>query len=313
MLEPGGHLEVFRHGAVTVPMVVRPLPAGAGTGFDVISPYDYTGPLGDAGVVAEAWSSLQRWAAEHDVLTGFFRFHPYRSRPQAWARESGMEIVTAAEHVVVDLSDPDALPASFKPQVRRDLKVARRAGVSCAFRAFDAAGLDVFVPMYWASLDRLGADPYYRFSRPFFDRLAEQLSDRVILGTARIGERPVASTMILLDGETAFYYLACSTQEGRRVCAMNALVHDAVMELARRGLRRFHLGGGSEGLRAFKTRFSPHRVPYFVGKAVFDRDRYARLRQGRNLSFFPVYRDPAWNGSAVQRVRERKERTLPDR
>ena len=105
--------------------------------------------------------------------------------------------------------------------------------------------------------------------------------------------RAVAAALVLLGGPTAYYYLAALDVSARQTCAMNALIVRTAGRLHEMGLTRFHLGGGAGGVSAFKERFGPGRVPYFVAKAVFDRERYEHLCDGIATEFFPAYRAAA--------------------
>ena len=290
MLEPDGVLRVFRFGRAVVPLIAKPLPKECGPGFDAISPYDFCGPRLNGEAADRVWPALCAWASEQGILAAFFRFHPFHGEPEAWHGFDGLEIAQSAQNVVIELNDADTMLSACKSTVPRDLKVAERAGVTCEFFPISPEGLDGFVPLYLQTMDHLEAAEFYRFPRAFFDTLAAELRDSCVLATARRDGRVVGSSLILLDGTTAYYYLACSSDMGRKLCAMNMLVFEAACRLRKMGFEWFHLGGGSPSLLAFKERFGPGRVPYFVGRAIFDQPRYRYLTRGVQTDFFPAYR-----------------------
>jgi hypothetical protein len=283
-------MHVFRDGRALIPLIVRPLPEGCGPGFDAISPYDFSGPLLNGESPREVWVALSKRARERKIIAAFLRFHPLCGRSGAWEGLEGLEIVHSADNVVVELSNIDATSAWFKPQVQRDLKVARRAGVKCTVENATTQGMGAFVPLYWASMDRLGAEAYYRFPREFFESLIEGVGEDLKLASATIDGEPASAALLLVEDKTVFYYLACSSDLGRKSCAMNMLVVESALWAYEMGYKRFHLGGGSPTLRHFKERFGPGRVPYYVGRAVFDARRYAELSEGVSTGFFPAYR-----------------------
>ena len=286
LLEPDGRLHVFRHGAATIPLILRPLPAGCGPGYDARSPYDFSGPLLCGEPAGAVWSALGRWASKHEVVTGFFRFHPLIDEIEAWRNLSGLTLVHSADNVVIELAKGETMLSCFKRRVARDLKVADRAGVTCSLAPLTPAGLDAFVPLYHETMSRRRADTYYYFDRRFFDALPGGFR---LAGAYQKGAM-AAGALILLDGDRAYYYLAASNEEGRRVCAMNALVVETAIALHSADVRLFHLGGGGSSLRAFKERFGPARAPYRVGQAIFDAPRHDRLVAGNSGNFFPAYR-----------------------
>ena len=76
-LEPAGVLHIFRHGESVVPLIVKPLPAKCGVGFDAITPYDFSGPVLHGEDAETVWDSLRSWALERGIVSAFFRFHPF--------------------------------------------------------------------------------------------------------------------------------------------------------------------------------------------------------------------------------------------
>jgi hypothetical protein len=94
------------------------------------------------------------------------------------------------------------------------------------------------------------------------------------------------------------YHLGAASEEGRGTGAS----HLALCTLAEwgraGGYETLHLGGGVSGradsLREYKLRFAPDGlVPAATGRAVHDRDAYARLTGSDEVDwagFFPAYR-----------------------
>ena len=96
------------------------------------------------------------------------------------------------------------------------------------------------------------------------------------------------------------YFLAASTDEGRRTAAANLVIYEAMRIARDAGLSVLNLGGGlrdGDALHAFKCSFGPGRRPYFVGAAVHDQGAYNRLSAAAGAApdepFFPAYRRPA--------------------
>lgn len=291
-LEREGELQVFRHGEAVVPLIVKSLPSQCGTDFDAITPYDFSGPVLQGESANQVWEALRFWAVERGIVSAFLRFHPFHENAMRWERLSGLEIIESAHNVVVDLFDHEEMVSSFKPSVVRDVKVARRFEAAFDLSPIDSSGLDAFIPLYTLTMERNQANKFYYFPRFFFDQLFNTLSDRWLIAMVRVENEVVASALVLLDGLTAYYYLACSNDNGRKACAMNFLVHELSIALAATNLEKLHLGGGGENLRKFKQRFGPNRVPYYVGRAIFDHQRYEQLCEGLDTDFFPAYRKP---------------------
>lgn len=276
-----------------IPLIIRPLPGHLGHlghGFDVISPYDFSGPQIGEEDVSDVYAALCDWAGCNDIISGFFRFHPLLGDPSLWSNLDGFELVHAADNVVMHLADPDTLPNQCKPSVAQHVRSARREGATCHIGEANQLALDRFVPLYWESIKRLGGNPYYLFPRKFFDALVSALPEQVLVAEATVNGETAASILVLLDGMQAYYYLACSSHVGRRVKGMNLLIVETARHLCELGATCFHLGGGSSTLRQFKKRFTSNRTPYHVGKIIFDQPGYDRLSSEQETEFFPAYR-----------------------
>lgn len=60
------------------------------------------------------------------------------------------------------------------------------------------------------------------------------------------------------------------------------MLYNAALELKRRGVRRFHLGGGTtsgedDSLFCFKSRFSRNTCQFAIGKLLFNETVYQAL------------------------------------
>lgn len=300
LLEPGAQWHLWRHRSAMIPLIIRPLPAHLGHGFDVISPYDFSGPQIGEEDVSDVYAALCDWANRNDIVSGFFRFHPLIGNPPLWSNFDGFKLVHASDNVVMHLPNPDTISKQCKPSVAQHIRFAKRERTTCQISEASQLALDRFVPLYWVSIKRLSGNPYYLFPRKFFDRLASALPKQVLIAEATVNGETAASIVVLLDGPQAYYYLACSSDIGRKVRGMNMLIVETARHLCELGATSFHLGGGSPTLRQFKKRFAPNRTPYFVGKIIFDQSRYARLSLGQETGFFPAYRAPEREAFASQ-------------
>jgi hypothetical protein len=107
--------------------------------------------------------------------------------------------------------------------------------------------------------------------------------------------------LCLRHGVNLHYHLSCSNEAMAKVKPVDLLIAETAKAGRAAGLQRFHLGGGYRGadsLMEFKSRFSPLRAGFFVGRAVHDAAVVAELTRlaqaaGAALAdpqFFPPYR-----------------------
>jgi serine/alanine adding enzyme len=271
----------FVHGEVLYPFLVRRLP---GDRCDVTSAYGFGGPSrpGD-------WREAFREAcAERGVVSEFVRFHPVRAN-QRFAGDD-VRIAHVQDMVVLDVeADDDELVRRMAPQARNKLRKAIRAGLLVEERR----DLARFERMYAAEMRRLDADESYLFGPDYFRALAEMGDSLVMLDA---GE---AAALFLRGAGAMHYFLAATTDEGRRHAAANLIIHEASRRARDAGLAALNLGGGlreGDSLHAFKTSFGPGRAPYCVGSAIHDEAAYRELCAEAGVDpaddFFPAYRRP---------------------
>lgn len=302
----GGSLHVFRSGGLTIPLIERPLPQSLLGSLhrlrrthDVVSPYDFAGPLVSGGSIASDWTAFQEYAHARGWLTAFFRFHPFQTEVNTWRDLRGLDLAYQGDHMVADLQglSRGELLSQFKRQVRRDLRVADRGGVVCSLAPFSRPMISRFAAVYDKTMARRESAPFYRFSETFFAGLHESLGstgENLWLAAAFHADELISASLILIEDDTAFYYLAGFDFAYRRLCSMNAMLFEACHSLSRMGVRRLFLGGGAPGVAAFKARFATSTVPFFTGRAVFCEESLAAIRSGLpSTEFFPPYRDPS--------------------
>ncbi|WP_394619391.1 GNAT family N-acetyltransferase [Lentzea sp. JNUCC 0626] len=248
---------------------------------DVAVPYGYggafvTAPGADPDLF---WKRFDSWALDHRVVCADARIFLQRDEVLPM---SGWSEQPACDSAVVDLVGYRALGhQSFSSSVRRNIRLARRAGLTVAVEDDDAAW-QAFRKIYRGTMDRRRAGGSYYFTDAFFVRLHGLLGDLARLFVVRdaAGE-PLSGEVVLLGATRAYSYLAGSTGPGRRSHA-NELCKGAVCDWLIRGpWQEFVLGGGNrpdDALLEYKLRFAPGgRRSYSTGSKVYDEAAYAEL------------------------------------
>ena len=288
------------HGRVLYPFVERPI---EGNRFDTVTPYAYGGPLldpagsGDGARLAGAFfSAFADLCAERRVVSEFVRFHPLLdpSGASAWKGE----LRSAGENVVLALDrDEDGIFAGYRPHLRREIRRARRAGLSIELGGATGPRMAAFEALYAHAMERLDAQRYLRFGQGYFRALGALPADKLLLATGRTDDgQVVCGGLMLLGARTVHYHLAARDERHKRIPAIAQMLHETALHARRLGKSLFHLGGAAPaqvGLREFKEGFSNQRVDYVVGCRVHDPAAY-RLLTGASADsdFFPAYRTP---------------------
>jgi len=312
------------------PYLRRPVLECAGledsTLYDVGSVYGYPGPilhnaLDDGAFVGRAWTALiESWRSQR-VVAAFTRFHPLlenhvslRSPTPASpvaALQSSLHclyrgLVPSGQTVSIDLtlSESDVL-RQYQKVLRQEIGGGRRHGLRTEVDD-DWTALADFIDLYHRTMNRNHASPKYFFSPDYFSRLREALGPHLRLMVTRLEDK-VAAAMVFVEYQGLVHaHLAGSNDELKRLSPLKVLLDDVRRWAQERGDRVFHLGGGrsakDDSLLAFKTRFSPRRHDFYVGRWVLDPTAYAALQDQRSAyadraglvpdqeEFFPSYR-----------------------
>ena len=160
-----------------------------------------------------------------------------------------------------------------------------------------------FVDIYNATMTKDHADKYYFFGKKFYKSIINDLQGKWLLATARLENKVIAMSIILLCNGRMHYHLSGSVLEYRRLNATNLILYETAKYGAEHGYTIFHLGGGvgsgEDSLYNFKKSFNKHGVLQFsISKDIFDKEKYENLvalRIGKDndfhkSSFFPEYR-----------------------
>ncbi len=311
----GGHAEAVsvRDGAgqlLFLPYTVRPLPSidwlgnqAAGL-FDIVSPYGYPGPLvlGDDDFLSAAirqWSGAMR---ERNCVSGFIRMHPLlNKRSPAWM--VGGEMVERGRTVSIDLRQSDEeIWGHFRENHRRDIVKRKRQGLVASMEE-GIEVLDAFAPIYYETMDRVGATKYYYFPREYFHDLKQALGSMMSVCMIRAANGELLGGGIFTECDGIVQYHLGGTLASALQIRPSKLMFDFVCRWGKaRGNHSFHLGGGfgakEDSVYDFKAGFSPLRHPYHTWQLLFEPNAYQRLGQQRqalhreslDVDFFPIYR-----------------------
>lgn len=262
---------------------------------DAVSPLGYSGLVIGEHIDAERAEALWRvtrrlLADELGVVSLFLRFPPFAPQQARRARElSGFEVRRAADTVLVAASSEEEMWTRMTPPSRRQVHKAERHGLTSDIVPFDSTMTAQFRRLYDPTMERLGAEPHLRFDDRYYTTLAAGLGERLLMVTVRDDDEPVASCLLMDDGQFLHYHLAGSTPWGAGRGANNLMIWSALRAASGSGRDGLHLGGGRPSLLRFKMTFGGEFVPLEVGTAIVDEPRYASLmlRRAEELNTTP--------------------------
>jgi CelD/BcsL family acetyltransferase involved in cellulose biosynthesis len=289
-------------GEVLFPLHQRSIP---GTdAVDLSDPYGYGGPFvlhGDPRALADAfWRAAHQWACDRDVVSLFGR-PGFFDEGMAWP-SGAIHIV--GKHIVRDLRpSPDDLGMSVRHKVRKNVKRARRSGLTATV---DESGehLDEFLEIYESTLDRREASDRYYFGRELFETLVAEAPGTCTFFHVWNAEGRMVSSELVLTSRDHLYSFLGGTRAEAFADRPNDLLKWTVFEWGHHtGRTEFVLGAGTsqdDGIYRYKLAFAPDgEVDYRLGRLTLQPEMTARLVADRKArepdwqprdGWFPVYR-----------------------
>lgn len=273
------------NGQAFYPFLMKQIPEAVGGNgeIDLETAYGYGGPVFfnlNTEQIGEFNRIMTDWAAENHVVAEFIRLNPLTSFQTCV--DQACHVSHNRITVSIDLTEgPEAVLNGCSEARQRNWKKAGRLGLSVR-RLADPAE---FVPLYLQTMQRLAARSYYHFSRQYFAALAELPEESCFYAGAFTADgRLAAAAIYLLDQTSAHYHLGASDQQLLHTQANAFLMLEFARLLCGSGRQLLHLGGGlsladDDSLFRFKAGFSAQRHDFFIGRRIYDQQKYALFSQ----------------------------------
>jgi hypothetical protein len=239
--------------------------------FDIETAYGYGGPVSTSlnpSFLQDANEAFSNWCREIGVTAEFIRFHPILSTEKFSGKNVKIEFNRTTYSILINqLKDPID---HFHGPARNKIRKALKSGLN-ARELEKVYGIEQFLSLYTETLERVGANKYYNFSKKYFEKLSKFPSDKIrIIGVEdNFGMEAIA--IFLADQNGFHYHLSASRSHRKYKGVTNLLLYTAV-EMAIKDKKLFiHLGGGlssegSDSLSVFKKSVSNKSHQYFIGK-----------------------------------------------
>lgn len=251
---------------------------------DFETAYGYGGPVSnchDIVFLKRALMALKTFCQEGGFVAGFVRFHPLFQNQVGF--ETIGRVIEDRKTVAIDLDQTmdDVWKNEIHSKNRNVIRKAEKAG--CSFIVDDNyEHLKEFINLYDSTMDKLSADGFYYFDDAYYDNLKRGITDS-FLGCVQNSEGQIISAAIFMySGPYGHYHLSGSDKSQLAISPNNFMLWNAAIELQKRGVKRFHLGGGINGdeensLYQFKRRFSKDTCQFCIGKLVFNQELYEAI------------------------------------
>lgn len=263
------------------PLLRRAFIFNGETYYDFETAYGYAGPVTnseDDAFRTKALAALKEYCAQNGFVAGFVRFHPLFQNQEGF--ESIGRLIADRKTVAINLdqSMEDVWSNEIHSKNRNVIRKAEKAG--CTFVVDDKYEyLEDFIRLYDSTMDKLSADGFYYFDKDYYKHLVKGIRNSFLGCVKDMEGKIISSAIFMYSGPYGHYHLSGSDKSQLSLSPNNLMLWEAAKELQRRGVKQFHLGGGTSGdeensLFKFKCRFSKDTCQFYIGKLLFNQEAY---------------------------------------
>lgn len=248
--------------------------------FDLETPYGYGGPLSDGPVPETSqdrfMAAFSEYAESKGIVSQFVRFHPLLMNHETAPRM--FETRYLHDTVYIDTSSPEIIMGNMGSKNRNMVRKAIKNGVTVERRPIE--DYRRFLPIYRETMEKDHASDYFFFEESYF-KAQSGLKDNACIFYAKKDGQDIAAAIMYCNDRFMHYHLAGTVTDCRQYAPSNLMLYEAACWASRRGIRKFHLGGGmaaDDALFGFKKQFNKNgRLPFVIGRTVWDKNRFDSL------------------------------------
>lgn len=266
--------------------------------YDLSTPYGYGGWIIDGeGDLETLFVEYTNWCKENNIISEFVRFHPVLRNHNYCL--SSYDVVKLGKVVTMDLTSKDIIWNNIISKNRNMIRKAEKNGIRILVG--DSKELyETFKVIYDETMKHDNADEYYYFKNEFYESIRCDLCDKSKIFYAVNDENKIISAaIILMSNGKLNYHLSGSVYEYRKYAPTNLLLYSVAAWGSEHRYNTLYLGGGvgakEDALLAFKKSFYKGELDdYFIGKKIFDEEKYFELcrmrKKDQESKYFPLYR-----------------------
>jgi hypothetical protein len=251
--------------------------------FDFETAYGYGGPITntvDADFIAEALRVFYIYCQDNNFVCGFTRFHPLLQNSNHF--DTVGKVILDRQTVAIDLTQNEnqiwmqSITTKNRSTIKKAIAKELRFEADYSFKY-----LDNFIKLYNNTMGILDADDFFLFDHNYYKNWIENIPNS-FLGVVFYKDRVISAAIFFYSDFFGHYHLAGSDREYLFLNPNNFLLWEAAKELKKKGVHNLHLGGGTDGnpdnsLLSFKSRFSPLKLDFKIGKMIFNSEIYEQV------------------------------------
>ena len=254
--------------------------------YDFETAYGYGGPIAnttDENWINEAIEELKELFLRERYVCGFIRFHPLLNNTEICKNHFPVLFDRNTVAINTEEEPNDIWVKQITSKNRNMIRKAERNGLIYSAE-YDFKSMSEFVKLYNATMERLKADEFYYFDDNYYRSFIENFKGRAFLGTIRKEDELICAAIFMYSNEYGHYHLEGSNHVFSSMAANNLLLWKTTEEFHKLGIKEFHLGGGynsspDNSLLKFKKSFSNNMKDFYIGKWIFNEEKYAELKK----------------------------------
>lgn len=267
------------------PFLTRKFVFEGKTLYDFETAYGYGGPIwnhADEAFKRAALRSMVEALAKQHYIAGFVRFHPLLQNQEGFEQIGRLLPERKTVAINLDQTMDEVWKNEIHSKNRNMIRRAEKAGLR--FEAdYGYAHIRDFIRLYDSTMDKLSAEEFYYFDDRYYENLVKDIPNS-FLGCVYYGEQIISSAIFMYEGTYGHYHLSGSDKSQLSLSPNNFMLWEAARELKEKGVKRFHLGGGTNSdeentLFLFKKRFSKDTCQFYIGKLIFNQEQYDAICQ----------------------------------
>lgn len=277
------------------------------TFFDISSPYGYSGPLVEAYKKEERtelielfYEKFEKFCKDNKVVSEFIKFSPILKNHENM--DSVLQTVYLKKMLATNLETQENIDAEIRKSRKKSIRKTRKFGFETEIIVAPKS-LDEQMKIYYDTMDRKDATEAFLFSKAYFEKILNTLSEKLLIVNIKNEGKLVAFGLRFLSGDTIYAHLAGTLREYLECSPTNISYADTITWGHENGYKYLFIGGGltnseEDSLYEFKRTFSQKTdFDFYIGKKVWNQRDYDYLvtlasdTAIENKGFFPQYRE----------------------
>lgn len=274
--------------------------------WDIVTPHEYSYAITNADdteerndLINQLFLHVGYYCERENIVSEFIRFDPFRSDINCIS--SHYNVRNSCNNIYIDLRKSiNDIRGKFHNSVKKNIKRAQEFGLNFSQVGKNDENINMFISLYSETMHRLKADDYYFFSEEYFYSLIKECEGASLFFIRDENARLIAASILLHHEWIGHHHLTGYKEESVLKRPNDYMLYSLINWGIANGLQYLHLGGGSENICNFKSKFSDTKLPYYIGWRIHNQNVYQLLcdlwkdennkSYKQEFNYFPLYR-----------------------